>query len=297
MQQPSCLCCSPQVVPWLKAPHFTHPHHRQRPQVYAIDGFDNTAAAVGSIKAKGGYPVCYISAGTWENWRPDASKFLSSDKGKSVTGWQGEKWLNIRSDNVKTIMRARMQMCKDKGFVAVDPDNVDGYTNSNGLALTAADQLSYNAWLADTAHSLGLAVGLKNDLSQILQLAPKFDFAINEACQRYAECGLYSPMKAAGKPVWNVEYSSKTFSAACLCQATYGVMTIQKTTGLDAWRAECASATTTCGSSSAALTVAGVSSTGDGGEELPSQPPPRHRVTRRYRRRHPQPVGGTAGRR
>jgi len=69
---------------------------------------------------------------------------------------------------------------------------------------------------------------LKNDLSQILQLAPKFDFAINEACQQYTECGLYSPMKAAGKPVWNVEYSSSTFAALCPMQATYGLRSIYK---------------------------------------------------------------------
>ena len=37
----------------------------------------------------------------------------------------------------------------------------------NGLGLTYADQLAYNLWLADTAHSMGLACGLKNDLGQV----------------------------------------------------------------------------------------------------------------------------------
>jgi hypothetical protein len=73
-----------------------------------------------------------------------------------------------------------MQMCKDKGFLAVDPDNVDAYTNNNGVGLTAADQLDYNTWLADTAHGLGLAVDLKNDVGQIAELAPLFDFFVNE---------------------------------------------------------------------------------------------------------------------
>ena len=125
-------------------------------------------------------PICYISAGTWENWRPDAGQFLSSDKGRAVSGWVGEKWLNIKSDNVKNIMAARMQMCKSKGFLAIDADNVDGYSNSNGLGLTAADQLAYNTWLASTAHGLGLSIGLKNDLGQITQLAGYFDFFLNE---------------------------------------------------------------------------------------------------------------------
>jgi hypothetical protein len=85
-----------------------------RPQVYLIDGWDNTADAVSAIKAKGGYPVCYFSAGTSENWRSDFTKFLPTDMGSNVAGWKGERWLNIRSDNVKAIMRARMTMCRDK---------------------------------------------------------------------------------------------------------------------------------------------------------------------------------------
>ena len=60
------------------------------------------------------------------------------------------------------------------------PDGVDGYSNSNGLGLTAADQLSYNTFLAEEAHKLGLAAGLKNDLSQLTQLLQSFDFFVNE---------------------------------------------------------------------------------------------------------------------
>lgn len=74
----------------------------------------------------------------------------------------------------------RLEMCRDKGFVAVDPDNVGAFSNPNGLGLTAQDQIDYNTWLAATAHELGLAVGLKNDLEQLPELAPLFDFFVNE---------------------------------------------------------------------------------------------------------------------
>jgi hypothetical protein len=73
-----------------------------------------------------------------------------------------------------------MEMCRDKGFLAVDADNVDAYSNANGLGLTAEDQLDYNTWLAATAHELGLGMGLKNNLNQMAQLAPLFDFFVNE---------------------------------------------------------------------------------------------------------------------
>ena len=74
---------------------------------------------------------------------------------------------------------------------------VDTYTATNsGFKFTAADQIAYNAYLADTAHSLGLAVGLKNDVAQISDLGARFDFFVNEQCAYFKECGLYAPAKA-----------------------------------------------------------------------------------------------------
>ena len=131
-------------------------------------------------------------------------------------------------------------MCKDKGFLAVDPDNVDGYTNDPGFPLTAADQLAYNSWLADTAHASGLAAGLKNALDLISPaVAAKFDFAVNEQCYQYDECGSYAPFKAARKPVWNIEYSPTTSATTfknrlCKQSAGFGVRSILKTLALKA---------------------------------------------------------------
>jgi hypothetical protein len=41
-------------------------------------------------------------------------------------------------------MRARVEMCRSKGFNAVDFDNVDAYTNDTGFHLTAAEQRAYD---------------------------------------------------------------------------------------------------------------------------------------------------------
>jgi hypothetical protein len=98
----------------------------------------------------------------------------------------------------------------------VDPDNMDGYTQKSGFNITAADQLAYNKWIADTAHSLNLAVGLKNDLNQVAALEPSFDFAVNEQCYYYGECDLLKPFAKAGKAVLQVEYTVKgTFAKMC----------------------------------------------------------------------------------
>ncbi len=74
-----------------------------------------------------------------------------------------------------------MNLCKSKGFDGVEFDNVDGYANNTGFPLTYADQITYNTWLANQAHTLGLSVALKNDLGQVHDLLPYFDWALDRA--------------------------------------------------------------------------------------------------------------------
>ncbi|KTD36311.1 hypothetical protein Lnau_1295 [Legionella nautarum] len=177
--------------------------------VYDIDGFDNTAETVAKIHAQNAKAICYINAGAWENWRPDKRDFPADLKGKT-NGWSGEKWLDIRQTTLlMPIMQARINMCKNKGFDAVDFDNVDGFRNKTGFPLTAADQAKYNSLLANMTHQAGLAVGLKNDLDQIELLEPYFDFAVNEQCFFYKECNQLTPFINANKAVLNIEYELK----------------------------------------------------------------------------------------
>jgi hypothetical protein len=103
----------------------------------------------------------------------------------NTNGWPGEKWLDIRSNTVKQLMAARVDMIKQKGFDAVEPDNIDGYSNNTGFPLTAQDQLNYNEWIAAQCHARGLSVGLKNDIEQAVTLQPYFDWDLNEECQHY----------------------------------------------------------------------------------------------------------------
>jgi len=163
---------------------------------------------IAQLKAAGHKVVCYFSAGSSEDWRPDYAKFVAADKGKALDGWAGEKWLDVRSANVRAVMAGRLDLAKSKGCDGVEPDNVDGYSNSTGLPLTAQDQLDYNRYLATSAHARGLAVALKNDVDQLAALEPSFDFAVNEQCNEYSECGGYSVFTSKNKPVFNAEYKS-----------------------------------------------------------------------------------------
>jgi hypothetical protein len=210
-------------------------------QLYDLDGFDTDATDVSSLAARGVEAVCYISAGSWEDWRDDASSFPAAVVGNDYPGWDGEKFLDIRNVSaLAPIMQARMQMCADKGFKGVDADNIDSYTwdldgNVTGFSLTASDAVTYATALASWAHARGLKMGQKNAPDLVPNLQPSFDFAVTESCYSDGWCGDLAPYTASGKPVFAIEYQETgvDFSAACSWSGANGVSAILKTYDLD----------------------------------------------------------------
>jgi len=175
--------------------------------IYDIDLFDASKETIKSLKNDGKKVICYFSAGSYEDWREDKDLFNEALLGKDLDGWEGEKWLDISNENLHTIMIFRLDLAKEKGCDGVEPDNMDGYSNDSGFALSATDQLEYNKFIANEAHNRGLSVGLKNDVDQIVELEPYFDFSVNEQCHQYNECENMQPFIDANKPVFNAEYN------------------------------------------------------------------------------------------
>ncbi len=189
-----------------------------------VDGFDNAAATVAEFHAVGQRMICYIDVGTWEDWRPDASQFPAAVLGNG-NGWPGERWLDVRElTMLEPIMTARFEMCQQKGFDAVEPDNMDGYENDTGFPITAAEQVAYDTWIAQEVHSLGMAVFQKNDPDQAAALEPYFDGVIDEQCNQYSECSSYQPYLSAGKPVLNAEYEASLYPSFCAADQAAGIM-------------------------------------------------------------------------
>jgi hypothetical protein len=93
-------------------------------EILDIDLFYATAEDISSLKSQGKKVICYFSAGSAENWRTDYGSFASSDIGSGLEGWEGENWLNIRSDAVLDVMKTRIQLAAQKGCDAIDPDNM-----------------------------------------------------------------------------------------------------------------------------------------------------------------------------
>ena len=177
-------------------------------KVYDIDLFDTNTSTIKELKNSGRVVICYFSAGSYESWRDDANSFPDEALGKKMDGWD-ERWIDIRDNQIQAIMKNRLKLAKDKGCDGVEPDNVDGYSNDTGFNLNPQDQIKFNIFLATEAKKLGLLIGLKNDLNQIKELEPYFDFALNEQCHQYRECELLNPFIESNKPVFSAEYAQK----------------------------------------------------------------------------------------
>jgi hypothetical protein len=135
-------------------------------------------------------------------------------------------------------MESRLDLAVQKGCDGVEPDNVDGYTNDTGFPLSYEDQLTFNIWLANEAHARELSVGLKNDLEQIQELLPYFDWALNEQCFQYEECEQLVPFIQSGKAVFGVEYELQP-GDFCPQANAMNFDFLKKHIQLDAWRVAC----------------------------------------------------------
>jgi len=188
--------------------------------IYDIDLFDNPASIIDELHAMNRSVICYFSAGSYEDFRPDSENFTKSDYDKPLDAmWVGEWWLDTNSTNVRSIMVERLKLAKEKGCDGVDPDNVDGYSprDKTGFNLTPEDSIDYLAFLATEAHALGLAIGLKNAGDIVNATVGFLQWEVNEQCVEYSECGDYRPFIDAGKPVFHVEYPE---TAPVISQAT-----------------------------------------------------------------------------
>src|SRR5882724_369313 len=92
----------------------------------------------------------------------------------------------MTSPDVRLIMLERLHQAAAKGCDAVDPDNIDGYSegNNNGIGETFDDAFDMMKFLATEAHHRGLAIGLKNSnqLAKNSTIVNLLDFAVVEEC-------------------------------------------------------------------------------------------------------------------
>lgn len=212
--------------------------------VYDVDLYDVPDATLAAIKARAKL-ICYFSAGSHEDWRADAAEFPPATIGKELDGWPGERWLDVRSPEVRAVLARRLDVAVQRGCDAVDPDNINGHDNDTGFDLTRADALAFVRWLAAEGHARGLGVGLKNGGDLAAEVADALDFEVNEECLSYGECDALQPFVAAGRAVFHIEYvddqvdGPAALATVCADPSRAAFRTVVKTWDLSAWRLDC----------------------------------------------------------
>lgn len=227
--------------------------------MYDIDGFTNDAATVAALKALPGTSVpnrgvtCYISAGTLENWRPDARAYDPMLLGNTYYGFEDERWMDIRRiSELAPLLELRMHMCMLKGFDAIEFDNMDSWyaDNNTGLNITKADAVAFVMYLAREAHERGMSMALKSVVEMVPEVRHHVDFSVVEECFENKECTRSSPntggaygydmMIEVGKPVFATEYDAYS-PTANVCAESNALMfsTIYKRVDLDSYRVSC----------------------------------------------------------
>ncbi|MEN8651896.1 endo alpha-1,4 polygalactosaminidase [Streptomyces sp. 21So2-11] len=169
--------------------------------------------------AAGLYNICYVNAfqaqpGAEEEWGDlllrDARRDIVYDE-----DW-GEAILDIRTDSKRQRIAAKVNpwidTCADKGFKAVEPDNLDTFERTD--LISEANAKAFIRLLSDHAHRKGLAIAQKNTLG--LSTAHEetgLDFAITEECGEWDECGDYT--EGFGDNVIVIEYKEQAFRKTC----------------------------------------------------------------------------------
>jgi len=118
-----------------------------------------------------------------------------------------------------------MKTAISKNCDGIEVDNLDGYSvNKSHWDITESDTIKFAKWLGNTAHELGIPIGLKNVPGLLDSLESYFDFAINESCANHgSECSYYNKFLNNGKAVFGITYGDINDKLPTLCNALNGV--------------------------------------------------------------------------
>jgi hypothetical protein len=174
--------------------------------------------------APGLYNICYVNGyqaqpdenDFWLDEHPDL--VLRDGSGDPVIDPDWDEMLLDTSTEEKRIALAEIvggwiEGCGAAGYQAVEIDNLDTYSRSDGL-LTQDHNVAFMALLSAAAHDAGMAIAQKNS-TEILDRAAEMgtDFAVAEECNTYEECGDY--IGTYGDAVLMIEYQPGDFDTGC----------------------------------------------------------------------------------
>lgn len=184
------------------------------------------------------YSVCYLNAfqtQPGERTFADLGLVLLDRGGRPVLDpdWPDEALLDTSTDGARdrilAVVSEWIDQCAERGFDAIELDNLDSAARSGG-ALQLSDNLLLAGDLVTYAHSRGLAVAQKNtaELGATGRTEIGFDFAVVEECAAYEECSAFTDVY--GQRVYDIEYTDSQavpFAAACARYASMVSMVLR----------------------------------------------------------------------
>ncbi|NRD27332.1 endo alpha-1,4 polygalactosaminidase [Frigoribacterium sp. VKM Ac-2836] len=163
--------------------------------------------------AQGAYGICYVNGFQTQpgaEW-PDELLVRTADGEPLVDpGWPDEHLFDLSTETNRQAVAERqastIEGCATSGYRAVEFDNLDSWTRSEG-AFGEDEAVAFATLLVARAHAAGLATAQKNtaDLGTRGRDEVGYDFAVTEECDRYDECDAYTDV--FGGLVFDVEYT------------------------------------------------------------------------------------------
>ena len=181
------------------------------------------------------YAICYVNAFQTQGDdpsvdRPDErsnwpSELVLSELGDDP-GWEGEYLIDISTADKRAQAAAwvepMVRTCRDKGFEALEYDNLDSWGRFNDTSVAADvpfgrdDAIAYAELLVELAHDHGMAAAQKNTVDLPRRVSREqigFDFVVVEDCGRWDECQDYRDV--FDDHIVAVEYRKKDFKETC----------------------------------------------------------------------------------
>lgn len=187
-------------------------------QLFYLDVDWQPESDLAALRAAGRHYLCYLSAGTYEEFRQDKDEFPEAVIGNALLDFPNERWLDVRSTAVREIMARRIQNLAAKGCAGVPPSSLAVHAADTGFDLSPTDALDYARWFAERIHSVGMSAGLSGSPELTSELWPTFDFGLAIGCLERSQCREFEVFTRAGKPVLHIEFGDAA-SAPGICNA------------------------------------------------------------------------------
>jgi Glycoside-hydrolase family GH114 len=177
----------------------------QPAEFFYLDAEQQDAEDLEELHRQGRHYLCYLSVGSFEEFRPDADTFPPATIGKPLADFPRERWIDVRDASVRAIMARRIERLAALGCDGVPPASLSVHAADTGFDLTLEDALDYARWIAERVHAAGMSVGLSAPESMTAELWPSFDFGLGIGCVAATGCSELEVLRTAQKPVLYVE--------------------------------------------------------------------------------------------